>query len=123
MTVDTRPVRLHGRSLCKTCPFRADLGEAFFAPDTLDATVGENLRRQQHVHRCHNEKPRAERQRLCVGFMRYIIANEIPNAAMRIGVRLRVIDPSVLGGPAILDDWDEILENHASAMAREAAEP
>ncbi len=123
MTADARPVRMHARSPCKTCPFRADLRGAFFDPDTLDATIGENLRRQQHVHRCHNERPGAERQRLCVGFMRYIIANDIPNAAMRFGVRLRVIDPSVLGGPDILDDWDDVLENHAAALAREAATP
>lgn len=121
MIADPRPARLHGRKPCSTCPFRADLRGVFFKPETLDATIGRNLRGEQHVHRCHKEKPNADRQRLCVGFMRYIITNDIPNAAMRFGIRLHVIDPSVLGGPPILEDWDDVLENHAAAMARSDA--
>lgn len=109
---------LHSRRPCKTCPFRVDLSAGHFDPDVLDATVGENLRREQHVHRCHNEKPGAEHQRLCVGFMRYLMATDTPNNLFRMGGRLGVIDSSVFDmSVPIVEDWDEVLENHALASS------
>lgn len=112
-----RPPELHGSRPCRSCPFRVDLEGKCFLPDVLDATIGENLRRQEHVHRCHNEKPGAERQRLCVGFMRFLEATRTPNNLYRMGQRLGVIDPSAFDRSVpIIEDWDDVLANHAATM-------
>jgi hypothetical protein len=119
-TTDTDSKRqlLHGTRPCKTCPFREDLGDGFFDPETLDATIGRNLRGERDVHRCHNEPAGGQRQLLCVGFMRYLMATDTPNSNFRMGGRLGCIDPSVFDmSVPIVEDWDEVLENHAQAMA------
>jgi hypothetical protein len=51
--------------------------------------------------------------------MRYIIANDIPNAAFRFGVRLQVINPSIFDvAVPIIEDWDGVLADHAATMLR-----
>lgn len=115
----TEAPKLHGRSPCASCPFRANLGTNFFPPQVLDDTIGVNLREKKHVHRCHKEKPDAPRQRLCVGFMRFLVDHDVPNQAFKLGVRLGVIDPSVFDNRVpISESWDAVLANHSTLMAR-----
>jgi hypothetical protein len=111
--------KLHGRSPCASCPFRADLGSKFFPPQVLDDTIGVNLREKRHVHRCHKEKPDASHQLLCVGFMRFLVDHDVPNRAFELGVRLGVIDPSVFSDRVpISESWDAVLANHSTLMVR-----
>jgi hypothetical protein len=109
---------LHAIHPCKTCPFRRELGDKCFSPEVLDETVGVNLRGQKHVHVCHqaNGKSGAE-QRMCVGFMRFVRANDIPNQALIIGTRLGVLKPELLSDKVpICETWEEVLDNHDRAL-------
>lgn len=106
---------IHAKRPCNSCPFRAER-TGHFDPDTLDKTVGENLRGQQYLHRCHSDK--ADR-RLCVGNLRYLIANDIAheNGMFRVMGRIGAVQPDTLDNSVeIIQDWDDVLESHAAAL-------
>lgn len=110
----TKSLVLHGRKPCKSCPFRVERS-GHFDPDTLNASVGENLRGQQYMHRCHSND-----EKLCVGNIRYLTANDIAdqNGMFRVFGRLGAIDLSILDNSVeIITDWDDVLESHAAALA------
>lgn len=107
---------LHGQHPCTSCPFRRDLAVGAFEPATLDATVGENLRGQRYVHRCHKTLNK-KRENLCVGFLRHARDHQIPNQLVTLGQRLGVIDYTRISTLVhIADSWPEVLQNHARAL-------
>jgi len=112
---------MHAPRPCKSCPFRVERS-GYFEPDTLDKTVGENLRGEQYIHRCHSD-PKDER--LCTGFIRYLVANDIAdqNGMFRVFGRLGALDLDGLDKRVeIFADWDDLLESHAEAV-RDAEGP
>lgn len=107
---------LHGQHPCSSCPFRQDLSEGAFEPAKLDATIGENLRGQKYVHRCHKTLDQ-KRENLCVGFLRHIRDHRIPNQLATLGQRMGVIDYSRISDSVhIAGSWPEVLQNHERAL-------
>lgn len=116
---------LHGIHPCTTCPFRKELKDGWFSPLVLDETIGKNLREGRHVHVCHKANgATGKKQRMCVGFMRFVRHNRIPNENMRIGTVLGVLQPDKLSDEVPINlTWDDVLDTHAAQLGKLVLEP
>ena len=108
--------KLHATRPCSSCPFRLER-TGHFDPDLLDATVGANLRGGQYVHKCHSTLGQPV-ERLCVGFMRHVVATETPCRNLELGQAMGVIDLDALDPSVpIHEDFGELLADHAEQLA------
>lgn len=99
---------------CPSCPFRAR-GDTAFLPETLDATIGENLR-TGYAHKCHQDLG-TERERLCAGFMAFTHRQGIPNRMLIFAGRLGILgEVMVPDGLLIPGDWRAVLAEHARRL-------
>lgn len=106
-----RKYPLHAKDPCASCPFRKRPRPGSFRASVLDETIGENLRGGEYVHRCHQEE-KGEHQ-LCVGYIRFVVANDVPNKLMRMGRRFGAIDLSAIRDDVEIHlDWQEMLDDH-----------
>lgn len=106
---------IHGRHPCSSCPFRVD-GDGWFDPDTLDHSVGDNLRSGYYAHRCHKTL-HGKKENICVGFLRFLAHNGQKNTLVEMGIRMGIIDPKTLSDDVpIHTSWDDVLNAHEARM-------
>jgi len=108
---------IHGRHPCKTCPFRVEVEYgSCFRPETLDKTIGSNLRSETYAHNCHSGLD-AEHPPLCVGFLRFIRDTETRSQNVVIGERLGLIDYGAISDEvAIAESWNDVLDIHTARL-------
>lgn len=98
---------------CKTCPFRRDAGGTWFPPETLDASIGDNIR-QGYAHNCHQTNERRN-PKVCAGFARFVVDNQIPNRMLGMAAALGIFDQSRdLDRVSDLEtgSWESVLSMH-----------
>ncbi len=107
---------LHGKRTCSSCPFRRERTGSF-PVDALERSIGENLRGETYVHKCHSALGKPV-ELLCVGFIRFCEEQHVANANLQLGQRLGVIDvKAIVDASPIHTDWSELLRDHDQGEA------